>query len=189
MDESDILWIPNNNYFPGRSSHKPHWLIIHGTAGFTSAEEVAYFFKATEGTENPVSTHYIIGLRGEVVQCIDEENSAWANGGVSGSPDGTSGDGVHRDSWWTRALNPNYVTISIEHVKLSRDNSDELTEMQKEASFRLVRSICNRHMIPKRWADQHGGITGHYSMDPINRYFCPGPYPWEELFAYLCAGI
>jgi hypothetical protein len=22
-------------------------------------------------------------------------------------------------------------------------------------------------------------------MDPINRSFCPGPYPWDELIIYL----
>ncbi len=174
-DENKARWIPNNNYFPARNSYHPRYIIIHGTAGFTSAEEVANFFKATETSENPVSTHYIIGLRGELVQCIDEADGAYANGGV------TRG----HDPWWSRSLNPNLLTISIEHVKLSRDNSDELTALQKQASFALVQRICNRHNIPKRRADATGGITGHYSMDPVHRSFCPGPYPWDELFTSL----
>ena len=41
MDEANALWIPSNNYFPRRSGHSPRWIIIHGTAGFGSAEEVA----------------------------------------------------------------------------------------------------------------------------------------------------
>jgi hypothetical protein len=36
-----------------------------------------------------------------------------------------------------------------------------------------------------RWADASGGITGHYSLDPVNRGRCPGPYPFDELFAFL----
>jgi N-acetyl-anhydromuramyl-L-alanine amidase AmpD len=171
-DEKQAIWIPNRNYFPSRNGYQPRYVIIHGTAGFTSAEEVGYFFKATEGGENPVSTHYIIGLHGELVQCINEQDGAYANGGV------TKG----HDPWWSRTLNPNLLTISIEHVKLSRDNSDELTAAQKQASFALVQRICNRHNIPKRWADANGGITGHYSMDPVHRDFCPGPYPWNDLF-------
>lgn len=174
-DENSALWIPNHNYFPVRKGHHPRYVIIHGTAGFTSAEEVGYFFKSTEGGANPVATHYIIGLQGELVQCVDEKDGAYANGGV------TEG----HDLWWSRALNPNLVTISIEHVKLARDNSDELTELQKQASFALIQRICERHTIPIRPADAMGGITGHYSMDPINRDFCPGPYPWGELFEFL----
>ncbi|MBO0791094.1 MAG: hypothetical protein J2P36_09105, partial [Ktedonobacteraceae bacterium] len=48
--------------------------------------------------------------------------------------------------------------------------------------------ICARWGIPARKADAHGGITGHYSIDPVNRARCPGPYPWDELFAFLQDG-
>ncbi|GHO65892.1 hypothetical protein KSC_047840 [Ktedonobacter sp. SOSP1-52] len=170
MDEPGVLWLPSNNYFPGREKHSVRWLIIHGTAGFNSAQEVGEFFQRTD-----VSTHYTIGRDGVIVQSVREHDAAWGNGYVSEG----------HDPWWSKGLNPNYVTISIEHVKPSRDNSDALTAIQTEVSFRLVKSICERHEIPRRRADATGGITGHYSMDPVGRHFCPGPYPWEELFAYL----
>ncbi len=176
-DEQQVLWIPNTNFFPERNGYKPRYVIVHGTAGFTSALAVANFFKSTENSENPVSTHYIIGLHGETVQCNNERDAAWGNGYVMEG----------HDLWWSRVLNPNLVTISIEHVKLSRDNSDELTEIQQQTSFALIDRICARHQVPRRWADAEGGITGHFSMDPVNRHFCPGPYPWDELFAYLNA--
>jgi N-acetyl-anhydromuramyl-L-alanine amidase AmpD len=184
MQEPGALWIPNNNYFPARNGYTPRYVILHGTAGFTSAEAVANFFKSTEEGNDPVSTHYIIDLSGSVVQCIEEKEGAFGNGYISGTP-GISGDGIHHDPWWSCSLNPNYITISIEHVKLARDNSNELTDLQKQASFELVRRICERHDIPKRRADREGGITGHFSMDPVQRSFCPGPYPWDELFAFL----
>lgn len=184
LNEHAPLWIPNKNYFPNRNGYSPRYIILHGTAGFTSAEEVAHFFQTTENSENPVSTHYIIGLQGEIVRCIDEIHGAYGNGGVTGSP-GVAGNGVHRDSWWTKQLNPNYITLSIEHLKLSRDNSDELTTAQKQASFSLVQRLCQTWNIPPRPADAHGGITGHFSMDPLHRSYCPGPYPWEELFTFL----
>jgi N-acetyl-anhydromuramyl-L-alanine amidase AmpD len=170
MHERNALWIPSNNYFPGRSGYTPSWIIIHGTAGFTSAEEVAHYFQQAD-----VATHYIIGRDGALVCSVDEDDAAWGNGGV------TKG----HDPWWSRSLNPNHVTISIEHVKPSRDNSDELTDIQKHASFSLIKQICARYNIPRRWADADGGITGHYSMDPVHRSFCPGPYPWDELFTFL----
>ncbi len=183
-DKHTTVWLPNNNYFPGRNGYTPRYIILHGTAGFTSAEEVARFFKSTEEGDNPVSTHYIIGRDGAIVQCVHEQDGAWGNGAVSGIS-GTAGDGIHHDFWWSRHINPNLLTISIEHVKPSHDNTDEITEEQKKVSFYLVEQICQRYNIPKKLADEHGGITGHYSMDPVHRSFCPGPYPWHELIAYL----
>jgi N-acetyl-anhydromuramyl-L-alanine amidase AmpD len=170
VDETDALWMPSTNYFPHREGHHPCWIILHGTAGFPSAEAVGHYFQYAD-----VATHYIIGRDGTIVQTVKESDGAWGNGGISAG----------HDPWWTRTTNPNNVTISIEHVKPSRDNSDELTEVQKHASFLLIEHICQRHDIPRRYADASGGITGHCSMDPVNRSFCPGPYPWEELFAYL----
>ena len=86
-------------------------------------------------------------------------------------------------------MNPNYVTISIEHVKPSTDNSDALTAAQKDASFKLVRDIVSRWpAIRTAWANSAGGITGHFSISPISRERCPGPYPWDELFAFLTGG-
>lgn len=65
-------------------------------------------------------------------------------------------------------------------------NKDELTATQKEASFKLIRDIIRRHpQIKKDWADSTGGITGHFSIQPQRKKFCPGPYPWEELFEHL----
>ena len=170
MDEAGALWIPSPNFFAQRAGHSPQWIILHGTAGFPSAEAVGYYFQHAD-----VATHYIIGRDGVVIQTVRESDGAWANGGISEG----------HDPWWTRAINPNNITISIEHVKPSKDNSDELTDIQKQASFLLIEHICQRHNIPPYLADEQGGITGHFSMDPTNRHFCPGPYPWEELFAYL----
>ena len=179
MKEPAALWIPSPSYFPLRYGHQPRYVILHGTAGFNSAEEVGLFFQ-TAG----VATHYTIGREGSIVCSVDEDHAAWGNGFISGIP-GPAGDGIHHDPWWSKDLNSNLLTVSIEHVKPSRDNSDELTEPQAAASFRLVHSICQRHRIPARPADAQGGITGHFSMDPLNRSFCPGPYPWAELFAFL----
>jgi len=36
-----------------------------------------------------------------------------------------------------------------------------------------------------RLADASGGITGHFSTDPVNRSRCPGAYPWDQLWAFL----
>lgn len=170
MDETNALWIPSPHYFPHREGHQPRWIIIHGTAGFPSAEAVGYYFQHAG-----VATHYIIGRDGTIVQSIAECHGAWGNGGISAG----------HDPWWQHGINPNNVTISIEHVKPSKNNRDLLTAAQTQASFRLIHHICQRHHIPRCSANKDGGITSHASIDPVHRSFCPGPYPWTELFSYL----
>jgi N-acetyl-anhydromuramyl-L-alanine amidase AmpD len=189
-DEHGATWIPDGNYFPNRDGNKPRYIVLHGTAGGTSAVGIGDYFKSTEGGSNPVSAHYVVGLQGEVVQCVNESDGAWSNGVITGAS-GVSGNGVgngFHDSWWNSGVNPNLLTVAIEHVKSATDNSTQLTDAQKQASFTLVAHICQRHAIPMRKADAHGGITGHYAIDPVNRARCPGPYPWDELFAFLGQG-
>lgn len=171
-DYESALWIPNGHFFPNRYGHRPTYVILHGTAGGSSAQNIATYF-ANSGVE--VSAHYVVGQDGVVVQCIAEADGAWANGPITNGA----------DPWWSIALNPNLITISIEHVKPSTDNSDALTPAQQESSFKLVAAICERWHIPKRTADEQGGITGHFSMDPVNRARCPGNYPWDALWSYL----
>jgi N-acetyl-anhydromuramyl-L-alanine amidase AmpD len=186
-DYAGALWVPNNNAFPNRNGYSPRYIVLHSTAGGSSAQAIAEYFASTQGTANPVSAHYVVGIDGAVVQCVNERDGAWANGFVSGQS-GTSGDGEgngFHDSWWDSGVNPNLISISIEHVKSAVDNSSQLTDAQKQASFKLIRDICQRHNIPMCKADAQGGVTGHYAIDPVNRANCPGSYPWDELWTFL----
>jgi N-acetyl-anhydromuramyl-L-alanine amidase AmpD len=182
----NIIDIPSPNW-SGRDGAAVRWLILHGTAGFTTAQQVGNYFSTTA---SQVSAHYVVGQDGVIVRCVAESNAAWANGVITG-PAGVGGDGVHHDAWWDDSPlwggipNPNPVTISIEHVKPHTDNSDTLTTAQKNASFALIKDICVRQHIPMRQANAQGGITGHFSMDPVNRSRCPGPFPWNDLWNFL----
>lgn len=174
-DYNGALVIPNNNYFANRNGLKPKYIILHGTAGGTNAEAIANYFASTQNTDNPVSSHYVIGVDGEVVQCVSESDGAYANGAFSAG----------YASWWDTSVNPNLTTISIEHCKPSLDNSDTLTPAQQESSFKLIKDIATRWHIPCKGADSSGGITGHFSIDPVNRSNCPGSYNWDALWSYL----
>lgn len=166
------MLVPDNIVFPGFWGGTPRWLILHKTAGFQTAQDVAsYFQNGSDGRD--VSSHYVIGLDGTVVQCVRETDGAGANGVLESG----------HDAWWSG--NPNLVTLSIEHVDPTSDNSTPVPEAQKQASFQLIHDICTRHNIPMRPADGNGGITGHFSIDPQSRAHCPGNYPWDELWAYL----
>lgn len=175
VDYAGATWIPNNNFFPARNGLKPRYIILHGTAGGTDATGTANYFASTQGTTNPVSSHYVIGTDGTIVQCVSEADGAWGNGVLNAG----------HAPFWDPSINPNNITISIEHCKPSLDNSDALTPDQQTASFKLQYDICKRWNIPMRAANADGGITGHFSLDPVNRANCPGPYPWAADWNYL----
>ncbi|HEV2236397.1 MAG TPA: peptidoglycan recognition family protein [Ktedonobacterales bacterium] len=168
-DEAGALWVPTTHCDVG--ANRPRYVILHGTGSSLSetAQNVAQFFQSNSP---PTSTHYVIGRDGTVVQCVAEADAAWGNGVISAGA----------DAWWTG--DPNLVTISVEHVN-DASNSTALSPAQQAASFALIGHICDRHGIPKRPADASGGVTGHYSIDPVNRARCPGNYPWVALFAAL----
>jgi N-acetyl-anhydromuramyl-L-alanine amidase AmpD len=168
VDYKGAIWSPNSNFFP--DTGKKTFVILHGTAGGSSAQGIANFFQGTEGSGEPVSSHYIVGQDGTVVQTVSEKDGSYANGVVN-SP-----------NW---GGNPNYYTISIEHVKSDDANVSALTSAQKQASFALIKDICQRNGIGMHDADDSTGITGHFAIDPINRARCPNTYPWSELWAYL----
>jgi len=167
-DYHGALWSPNNNFFP--NTGKKSFLILHGTAGGSSAQGIADFFKRTENTNAPVSSHYIVDQIGTIIQTVLEKDGAYGNGEV------------HNPNW---SGNPNYYTISIEHVKPDDQNATPLTPAQQAASFALIKDICQRNGIGMHDADDTTGITGHFAIDPVNRARCPGNYPWSELWAFL----
>ena len=166
--DPQAIWTPSPNFWPSRMGYAPKWLILHSTAGGGAVNWLT-------NPASQVSAHYVIAQDGTITQLVDEEAAAWANGPLS--------DG--HDSWWSTAVNPNLVTISIEHEKPDTTNTIPITAAQALASFQLVSRICKRWNIPARKADASGGITGHYSIDPVYRSHCPGTYPFDGLFAYL----
>ena len=171
------LWIPHNKYgYPqgthGRNGQALKYVVVHGTGEPGTAEEIARYFQ-----NRPVDagTHFVIGRDGVVVQCCLIEDAAWGNGGPQPGA----------DPFWPQGTNANLLTVSIEHCKPSPDNSDLLTDIQAQESFRLIKWLCEIHAIPTHAADTSGGIATHASIAPNTRAYCPGPYPWDELYAYL----
>lgn len=155
-----------------RYGYMPTMIVLHGTAGGSSAENVASWLQTSDVQ---ASAHFVIGPDGHVVQCVSCNAAAWANGVL------TPGHAPYLP----QLVNPNLYTISIEHVKASTDNSNQLTQPQQDASFKLIECLCDTYKIPKRPADANGGILSHADLDPVNRSRCPGPYPHDQLYAYL----
>lgn len=176
-DEPRATWmpVPESIIFPDYNGHTPCYVVIHKTASAGTAQDIArYFGNLTENTGH-VSSHYIVGDDGAIVQAVSEQNAAGANCCLEPG----------HASFLPTDINLNLISISIEHTDSTPDNSTPLTSTQKAASFQLIKHICDRHGIPKRPGDANGGIIGHYQIAPRTRAHCPGTYPWQELFAYL----
>jgi N-acetyl-anhydromuramyl-L-alanine amidase AmpD len=154
-----------------RAGHKPTHIVLHGTAGGSQAQNTANYFK-TSAVQS--SAHLIIGQDGTIVQGVSMDNAAWGNGIL-----------LNPRLPWPPNVNPNLYTISIEHCKPSTDNSDQLTDAQKQSSFGLIKCICEYYGIPKKRGDVTGGIVEHADFDSVNRARCPGLYPWDKLLEFL----
>lgn len=180
IGQQGAVWFPNPNFTRGWRRGKPHYIIIHGTAG--NADEPA-LHSAQYVLSRRESTHYTVDSIGTIVQTVDEANAAWGNGVISG-PAGVAvqGDsnGPHDAFWDSTGGDPNDDTISIETCR-DVTNTSPWSPIQELTIYKLVAGICQRWGIPPQMANINGGITGHFSIDPRNRAYCPGPVDWESL--------
>jgi hypothetical protein len=172
------MLVPDANIWPNIANTRK-WLVLHKTAGGSSAQETAAYFQnnapQADGTFARTSVHYVVGMDGAVVQCVRETDAAGGNCCLEPG----------HDTFWPQGINENFVTFSIESVDPATDNSTTMPQAQKDALFPLVRHICTKWNIPMRPADANGGIAGHMSLAPQSRARCPGNFPWNDLWAYL----
>ncbi len=168
------MLVPNEYVFPNAEGHTRRFLVLHKSAGGSSAkEEAEYFQNGSDGRH--VSSHYIVGQDGAIVQCVKEVDGASGNCCLEPG----------HAAYWPTDININLISFSIESVDASIENVTAMPAAQKNALFPLVKSICERHNIPMWAADIDGGIAGHNSLEPQSRGHCPGNFPWSELWDYL----
>lgn len=118
------------NYTVGRYGYNPEAIVIHLMDG--SLKGTDSWFR---NPDSKASTHYGVGVAGEVYQWVEEKNMAWGNGRV----DKPTWKGLKPNA------NPNLYTISIEHEGKS---GHEWTEDQYKATADLVKEIAKRWNIP-----------------------------------------
>ena len=161
-------FVDESRVFPGQNDHKA--IVLHGTGSpdpLPTAQQLGDYFRTTP---LETSTTYGIDRIGTIAQYVREFDGAGGNGYL---------DAGHDPFWNQYSDNPNWHSISIEHVNDS-SNSLPLTNEQKAASFKLIAYLCKKYSIPPE------SIKSHASLQPLQRANCPGPaFPWDELFSYL----
>lgn len=146
------------NYKKGRRSPSVTHLVIHTMQGsFQGTKSWFLNYKAQ------VSAHYLVSKKGELLQMVKEEDTAWH----------------------VCLANPFTIGIELEDLSWSKDSRGRNVEMtsqndpswftitQLDVTAQLAADICKRHNIPLK------NVIGH--NDPFlkgygNNHFDPGPY-------------
>ena len=127
---------------PGKAS-KPVRICVHytGQAG-TGADRLALFYANVaagmfpDKPQNWTSTQYIVGLNGEVIRIVPDNEIAYA------------------------AANKNYGTIHIEVCY--KQSSGEFEQASKAALRELVQYLMKKYSIPADKVVRHYDLTGKY---------------------------
>lgn len=171
-EDFTIEWKPahTNNHFQGRNGHRPIAIVDHIMAGSLNAT-TSWF----SNPQSEASTHYGIGKDGRIYQFVRVENGAYGNGPIN-KPDMSV-------PWLAecvnRKINPNFVTISIEH---EGQPGEAFTERMYQATLWLHRYLIQNFNIP----NNRNHFVGHFQIDRVNRPNCPGnTFPWDRLMKDL----
>jgi N-acetyl-anhydromuramyl-L-alanine amidase AmpD len=124
-------------------------------------------------SQRRVSAHFIISKQGDITQMVSILDRAHGNG--LGYENGRWYNANHKVVYPTwpdivRGVNPNHYTISIEHEGFR----DEVWTPEMDASnTRLLRWIADQlHMV----YEAGHTLIGHCNIDPVDKWFCPGPH-------------
>lgn len=155
----DTKLIEKNEYSrPGIALSRVKGIVVHYTANPGSdAEENRNYFnnlpKLNEGKENPTyaSSHFVVGLEGQIVQCIPLEEIAYASN------------------------DRNTDTISIECCH--PDESGKFNAVTYKALVELISYLCIRYDLDEEDVIRHYDVTG--KLCPL--YFVEHEDAWEQL--------
>ena len=151
-DSALATWSGSPNHNPRR----PLLVVLHHTA--TPSFESALKTLKTENSGGPVSSHYLLGRDGRLLQLVSEDQRAWHAGGGTWGP--------HRDL--------NSLSVGIE---IDNDGQEPFPDRQIEVLLALLRDITTRHRIPPRM------VVAHADVDPIRKVDPHPGFPWARLAA------
>lgn len=160
-------FIVQNEYSrPGKPLKSVMAVVMHWTGvPKQDAKEVRQFFQNRRaGTAGYGSAHYIVGLKGDIVQCIPETEIAYHCGSSQKDPaSGRVYTDKARDMFGMYAkdymnLSPNLVTIGIELCTL--DDKGHFSDATLSSAVHLVADILQRYKLTAADIVTHHDIVG-----------------------------
>lgn len=141
-------WVGTTNF----SIRKPNYVIIHHTAQDSLAQTISTFTLP----RTQVSSHYVVGRDGEIVQMLNDYLRSWHAG----------------KGRWGSDTDLNSASIGIE---LDNNGSEPFTTAQIESLLVLLKRLKWKYGIPTANFIGHSDIAPSRKIDP-SIYF-----PWKKL--------
>ena len=144
--------LPVNDYSrPGLALEQVNGVVVHyvGNAGTTAVQNRSYFASLAETHETHASAHFVIGLDGEVIQCVPLDEMAYCSN------------------------DRNTDTISIECCHPGEDGA--FTDETYHALVELTRYLTSRYGLEREQVIRHYDVTG--KLCPL--YYVEHPEAWE----------
>lgn len=148
LNSTDKEWIGSINF----GVRKPNYVMIHHTAQDSLAQTVKTFHSARAG----VSSHYVIGRDGKIVQMVNDL--------YRGHHAGAGKWGNDTD------LNSSSIGIELDNNGLT----DPWTDVQIDALIALLQYLKDTYKIPQ------ANFIGHMDYAPTRKND-PSRFPWKKL--------
>jgi len=180
-----ILQRPSPNQSIGRQNWIPDIIVCHITEGAFPGS-----INWVTNLQSQVSYHFLVSRTGEITQCVDIANMAWANGTTT---NGDNRDHKHSrlEQVRNRQANSNLYTVSIGFEGRHSEKQGDLSAAQLVATVELIRYI--RLEIQRVFNVEipldHESIVGHTDITPRHKPNCPGArFPFGEILKRLSEG-
>lgn len=161
LDVTEMYLTPNEYSRPGKKLRRVKGIVVHYTAnpGSTAENNRNYFEGLKDTKETYASSHYVIGLDGEVIQCIPLNEISYASN------------------------ERNKDTISIECCH--PDETGKFNQKTYHSLVRLVAWLCGEYNLKQDDIIRHYDVTG--KLCP--KYFVDNEDAWyqfkDDVFEYI----
>lgn len=152
---------PNEYSRPQLTLGEVKYIAIHYTAnpGSTAMNNRDYFNNLAKTHEAKVSSHFVVGLEGEVVQCIPTSEISYA----------------------TNERNVDTLSIECCHP----DESGEFLDATYDSAVKLTAWLCTRFSLTEEQVIRHYDVTGKNCP----KYYVENPQAWEQMKADIAEQI
>ena len=130
------LLTPNEYSRPQTAMEEVRGIVIHYTAnpGTTAEQNRSYFESLKDSHETKASSHFVVGIEGEIVQCIPSSEISYASN------------------------DRNSDTISIECCHKTKDG--QFTQETYDSLVQLTAWLCGKFNVPVENVIRHYDVTG-----------------------------
>lgn len=155
------LLTPNEYSRPQIPIEQIKYIAIHYTAnpGAGAMDNRNYFENLAATHETKVSSHFVVGLDGEVVQCIPTSEMSYA----------------------TNERNVDSLSIECCHV----DDTGAFNEATYDSVVKLAAWLCTRFGLTEENVIRHYDVTGKNCP----KYYVENPEAWEKMKSDIAAQI